>query len=213
MAPGAITPQQALESLGSIKEYRERLTMQAAGIVWMVWGLVITVCGLAAVYGNAQMVDGGKEAVMALWALAICGGALVTNAVLRMQALEARGPAAWIPYAVGAGALAAVVLLDTGVVELARHGFGLARTHKALGFGSYNLLPAAGALAIAYLQRRRVAPTLGYVVAAAFLALYVVAVFSPGGPGPASGFFWSSLWLGLGLVVYLGVGLRTCVRG
>jgi hypothetical protein len=204
----AMTPQDALTALSSVQGYRERLTAQAAGIVWMVWGLVISLAGMVAMVTTAQMLDGEKEVAIVLWGLAIAGGALLTNAVLRMQALESRGPAAWIPYAMGAGLLGAVIALDAGLSELI-HLFGVGRTHH-LGFASFNLLPAAGAFAIAFLQRHRVDPTKGYAAGAAFLGLYAIAALSASGV-PA--FFWSSLWVGLALAGYLALGAHIWTRG
>jgi len=208
-----LRPEDALAEIAALRGYRERLTAQAAGVVWMVWGLVIALAGLVALFTTAQFVDGEKEVALLLWGLAICGGALVTNAVLRMQALEtASGPAAWAPYALGAGALAAVVLLDGGLAWAATHLFGLPRGH-GLGFASFNLLPAAGAATIAFLQRRRLGPGLGYAAAAAFLALGLAGMFAPWNPGAAAAFFWSCAWLALALVAYFALGLRAWVRG
>ncbi|MCA1811544.1 MAG: hypothetical protein LC623_05985 [Halobacteriales archaeon] len=213
MAPDpAITPQEAMAALASVKGYRERLTAQAAGIVWMVWGLVVLAVGLATFYGSDHAREEVKPVAFSLMAAVVAAGALLTNAVWRAHALETESHAPWVPYAAGLGTFAAVVggveLVDWLLSEVLHSQAG----RTPLGFAPLNLLAAVGALAIALLQRRRVSPAPGFVAAAALFAVYLVAKF---GAWDSSyhAYFANSAWAGLDLLAYFAVGLRTWVRG
>ncbi|MEA3203793.1 MAG: hypothetical protein QOI63_1472 [Thermoplasmata archaeon] len=211
-ADPSMTPQQALASLAAVQGYRERLTAQAAGIVWMVWGLVVLAIGLATFYGSDHAREEVKPVAFALMGAVVAAGALLTNAVWRAHALEAEAHAPWVPYAAGLGTLAAVVgaveLVDWLLSEVLRSAMG----RTPLGFAPLNLLAAAGALAIALLQRRRVAPAPGLAAAAALFVVYLVAKLGPWG-SDYHAYFANSAWAGLALLAYFAVGLRTSANG
>lgn len=182
----AMTPEQALQTVASVRAYRERLTARAAGIVWMVWGLALSFQAFAALFAEfpalgADVVEGdGPGGMMAGgWALEIvaivlmvfCGGGL-TNAVWRAHALDAeRQHAAWIPYAAGLGIAVLFVALLTASNRLADVG------PDGIAFAPLALFAAVGAVAIAVLQRRRVPMLPGLLGSLLLLNLFVFGRF------------------------------------
>lgn len=210
----AMTPQDALTTLASLKGYRERLTAQAAGIVWMVWGLVVAIVGFVTFYARGHVVEGTKEVAYGTMALTVAVGALLSNAVWRAHALETERPQPWwIPYLAGGLALAGVVaaeeLLDALLGEVLRTRVGL----TPLGFAPLNLAGAAGAFTIALLQRRRVRASPGITIGCILLAVYLIAKFGTWSQAPDTVFFASFGWAALCLVSYVSVGLWTTSHG
>jgi len=218
MAPDAtslapLDPKEALAALSGLHDYRERLTAQAAGIVWMAWGLVLAFVGLVSLYTNDHnRLDGHKEAAILLWLVAVAAGGFLTNAVWRAHALEREHPA-WVPYVAGAVAVTLVVLFQEAVNWILHEGLHTGLGSAPLGFASFNLLPAVGAATLAWLQRKRVPGTPGWMAAVGFLALYLVGSFAPWPGGDPTNVYASCAWIGLGLAGFLAVGLTTWSKG
>lgn len=186
MAPptAAMTPEEALQTVAGVRQYRERLTARAAGIVWMVWGLALTFYSFLALFveapGQGTDVFEGKGIMANGWILELVGlllmvtwAGFVTNAVWQSHALEAERPhAAWIPFAAGV-----VVVVLIGALNTLSNQLVTAQGHQVgplgIAFAPLALLAAAGAVTIAVLQRRRVRMLPGLLGALALLNLFV----------------------------------------
>lgn len=180
----AMTPEEALQTVASVRGYRERLTGQAAGIVWLVWGMALTFHAFLVLFvespGQGADVVTGTGTLAKGWALELLGLVLmvgwagfVTNAVWRSHALEAERPhAPWIPFAAGLAVVLVVGAINTLSNQLATDA-GQQFGPLGIGFAPLAFLAAAGAVAIALLQRRRVRMLPGLLGALLLLNLFV----------------------------------------
>lgn len=216
----AMTPEEALQTVAQVRRYREHLTARAAGIVWMVWGLALSFHAFAALFveapgQGADVVEGGPGLMANSWALELLvlllmvgSAATLTNAIWRAHALELeRTHAPWIPYA----AALLVVLSIVALTFLSNQPevWGKVRTVQGIGFAPLALLAAAGALAIAILQRRRVPMLPGLLGALLLLNLFVFGRFIAF-PQDHDTQSWGAAVMALSsLVVYSAVGLWT----
>ncbi len=173
-----LTPAGALEAIGSIRLYRERLTPQAAGTVWLVWGLALAAVGTLGGDLSAIAYVGllGMIQVLGPWLadLALLGAAVVTtNAIWRSHALE-RGTEhpAWIAWVVATVVAVGVLGLGVaaGIVYLALFG-GQIMDFRVLALP----LATAAAVALAVMQRTRVPAGPGLLAGALlFIAQFVL---------------------------------------
>lgn len=211
----AMTPEEALQTVASVRGYRQRLTGKAAGIVWMVWGLALTLvlnAGIQVDFAPQTLKSdawlAGNIAVGALGILlAVAAGALASNAIWRAFALEGEpGHRAWLPYAVGVGLVVVFFLVANGI------GF----VGDLLGWSGYyspmHLLSALGAFAIAYLQRSRVSPVAGYV-AGSVLLLVLALTFFPAGDTEQARVLAGRAVTFVPLIIYTAVGLLHIRQG
>ncbi len=201
------TPAQMVAALHDIGDYREALTNRAAGIIWILWGLVLAAVGLhSTVYFLGSPGTGWADGA----AIVVFGaaGAIATNAVWRSQALRRDDEhRAWVAWLVGIGvpmALGAVVMLSNEIVTLPEGAFPLAPVL---------LLSATGAFTISLVQRHHVWATPGFIAAGVLMALFLAARFVPVERQP-----WldtvGSAWLAMiGLLAFAAVGLVHVRRG
>lgn len=184
-ANDAMTPEQALATVASVRNYRERLTGRAAGLVWMVWGFALALLAstdmLALTEGTMTTTEGwgarGDSAALATTVVAVScllAGALVTNAVWKAHALE-RGEhhRSWVTWAGVAGLVIAGMLAGLAIIEvLSRRA-----AEDAADWNYVIIMPLVGAMAaglIALLQRRRVSAWPGTCVAVLLLAIQFI---------------------------------------
>lgn len=178
-----MTREEALQTVASVRGYRERLTSQAAGIVWMVWGVTLgflLMTSLVYDFADGQVREGawwpaavGIGVAGNLLGLAL--GGLLTNAVWKAHALQGEGlPPRWLAFA----AAIVFVLSFMGLSALLKAAL---YSTVRLGF-NYAPLLLFGGLAcatMAFLLRGRIAPRAGLVAAGALLAAFVVAYAVP----------------------------------
>jgi hypothetical protein len=211
-----MSPQQALSTIANLRTYRETLTRRAAGIVWMVWGLALSFHAFAVVFvefpglGN-DVAEGGAGLVANSWALESAalvvmlavGGAL-TNAVWRAHALETeRTHPSWMPYLASA-----LVVLGMGALVFLSNQAGQFDP-QGIAFAPLALLAAAGAVAVAMLQRRRVSAMPGLVGALVLLNLFVFGRFLAFGQDFDTQVWGAAVMALSAVVVYSIVGLWT----
>lgn len=216
----AMTPEEALQTVAAVRGYRERLTGRAAGIVWMVWGLALTFYSFLVLYveapgqgtgateGGAIMANGWILELVGLLVMVAWAG-LVTNAIWRSHALDAERPhAPWIPYAAGLLVVFVIGAANTLSNQLATEE-GQQFGPLGIAFAPLALLAAAGAVAIAALQRRRVRMLPGLLGALVLLNLFVWGRFIAF-PQDFDTQSWGSAVMALSaLVVYSAVGAWT----
>lgn len=212
----AMTPEEALQTVASVRTYRERLTARAAGIVWMVWGLALSFHAFAALFVEylglgADVVEGGPGLMRHAWLLeliilvvTVAVASALTNAVWRGLALEAeRSHPAWVPYVA-----ALLVILSLGAVVFLTNAAGQFGP-SGIAFAPLALLAAVGAATIAVLQRHRVpvrAAAIGAVVLANVFVFGRFLSFDQGHDTQA----WGAAVMALSaVVVYSAVGLWT----
>lgn len=214
----AMTPEQALQTIAAVRDYRERLTARAAGIVWLVWGLALSFQAFAALFvefpglgadvvegdGAGGMMAGGVWLEAAAVLIMVAAGAALTNAVWRAHALETERPhAPWIPY------VSALALAITFIALVTASNMLLDVGPDGIGFAPLALFAAAGAVAIAVLQRHRVPMLPGLLGALALLNLFVFGRFLPY-PQDLDTQAWGAAVMALSaIVVYSAVGLWT----
>lgn len=186
-ATQAMTPEEALQAVASVRGYRERLTARAAGIVWMVWGLALAFHGFAALFVEfpalgADVVDGNGLMPGAKWmlllaiAFTVYAGGMLTNAVWHAHALETdRTTPAWVAFAASGAVIAVLAGIVVGSNVLADSLGQLGQ--RGIAFSPLALLAAGGAATIAILQRRRVAMLPGLLGALVLLNLFVFGRF------------------------------------
>lgn len=185
--PPAMTPDQALQTLAAVRDYRERLTGRAAGLVWMVWGFALALLAstdmLALSSDDAPQtegwgirIDSAAVATMVVALACLFAGVLVTNAVWKAHALE-RGERhrSWVTWVAVAGLLVAGSAIGVAIVEV------LSRTSgpDTADLNYVIIMPLVAAMAAAILgvlQRRRVSAWPG---AAAALLLVLVQLVVP----------------------------------
>lgn len=179
-----MTPQDAIATLREVGNYRERLTARAAGLLWMVWGLVFGVVGFGLLAEILARVDRSwwwYEAVLVPFCFA--AGAFVSNTVWRAHALE-RDPAhrAWVAWAAAFGALAVM----SGITTLLRLlVFSQRDADPAFNLAPLLLAGATGAVLLALVARRRAPLLPGLLAAAALAAAFGVLSFGPWSYSPA----------------------------
>ncbi|HUR26367.1 MAG TPA: hypothetical protein VM327_10185 [Candidatus Thermoplasmatota archaeon] len=218
-----MTPEEALQTIASVRGYRERLTARAAGLVWMVWGLALSFHAFAALFvefpgfgadvveGDGVMPGGWVLELIDIGVTIACAG-ILTNAIWRAHALETeRTHAPWIPFAAGAGVILlmiALTLLSNQASTTVGHQLG----PLGIAFAPLALLAAAGAVAIAVLQRRRVPMWPGMLGALVLLNLFVFGRFISY-PQDVDTQSWGAAMMALSsIVVYFAVGTWTMRR-
>lgn len=178
----AMTPDQALRTVATVRGYRERLTGRAAGVVWMVWGFALALLASSDMLalsadepsgteGWSVRLDGAAVSTMVVALGALLGGILATNAVWRAHALE-RGERhrAWVTWLAVAALVAVGGAVGFSIVEVLSRGVQADDADLQYVI----IMPLVGAIAAAILtvlQRRRVQPWPGIVAAVALLAL------------------------------------------
>lgn len=214
-----MTPQEALQTIASVRGYRERLTARAAGLVWIVWGFALSFQAFAGLFvempGYGADVIAGQGVMAGGWILELvvlvlavgCAGFL-TNAIWRAHALETDRPhPGWVPFVAGAG----VILLMVSLTVLSNQT-DQQLGPRGIGFSPLALLAAAGAVAIAILQRRRVRMLPGLLGALVLLNLFVFGRFVAY-PQDFDTQSWGAAVMALSaLVVYFLVGAWTMRR-
>lgn len=224
--PPAMTPEEALQTVASVRGYREQLTARAAGNVWMVWGLVLAILAVSDLVGLHEM-EAADESVEEGWsfafpgwaplvamALALAGGAVATNAIWKANALEAGGRhRSWVAWVGILGLLVIVAAIGVTTVEI----MGRVVDPTTAPDDTYILLSptlaAVAAGAIALLQRKRVAAWPGLGAAAALLgaqALIPLLVSGSLQDKIFSGAFWSMTCT---IAVFFAVGLWHSRKG
>lgn len=211
-----MTPEQALQTISSVRDYRESLTARAAGIVWMVWGLALSFHAFAVLFvefpgQGADVTQDGTGIMANGWALEltalvvmVASAAALTNAVWRGHALQAeRTHAAWIPYIAGL-----VVVLVMGSMTTLSNMMGEFGP-LGINFAPLALLAAAGAVAIAVLQRRRVPMLPGLAGALVLLNLFVFGRFIAFGQDHDIQSWGAAIMALSAIVVYSVVGMWT----
>lgn len=217
MPDDSFTPIQALDALASLAGYRERLTSQAAGIVWMIWGLVITPLPIFFAAAFQHNLNGGTFMAELAVAVALCAGAggLATNAVWRAHALEQSArPARWIAYASSAGVLVAafVLAMATDLIPIGHLVLGDAYPITGLSFAGLGLLGSAGAATISLLQRTRVSPGPGLACAFALLALTLMGRYGIFAQDDATQATAALVYAAFTLIGFFAVGVWTMRR-
>lgn len=215
-AATAMTPEEALQTIASVRAYRERLTARAAGLVWIVWGLALSFQAFAGLFVEmpgygADVVDGegvmagGWILELAVLLLAVGCGGFLTNAIWRAHALETDRPhPGWLPFVAGIGVILVMVSLTVLSNQVDRQ-----LGPQGIGFSPLALLAAAGAVAIAVLQRRRVRMLPGLLGALVLLNLFIFARFLAY-PQDFDTQAWGAAVMALSaLVVYFAVGAWT----
>lgn len=216
-SPDAMTPQQALDTIASLRDYRERLTARAAGIVWMVWALTLgfAVMGqLAFEFAAPDVRDGawfpaavGVMVAVALGALAL--GGLATNAVWRAHAVEGEGlPPRWMAFAAGTVFVLAFIGLSAILRALLYQQTGL-----GFNFAPLLLLGSLGCATMAFLLRARLPPRPGLVAAAALFAGFVAAYLVPVPWDASLQMGGAVLFALLDVAAFAAVGLRHTLQG
>lgn len=183
----SMTPDQALQTLATVRDYRERLTGRAAGIVWMVWGFALALLAsidmIALVDGDGSLAAGaagsgaGTGFVWPGWitlllpVAALVAAALTTNAVWRAHALE-RGAThrSWVAWVAIVGLLVAGAGIGFAVVQMLADGVSAddpASSYVLI----MPLLAAVAAGIIAVLQRHRVSLLPGLAAAVLLIGL------------------------------------------
>ncbi len=170
--------QEMLASLGEVREYRETMTRQAAGVIWIIWGLAVAAIGL---YHLAYFLGSPGTAGPGGTAFVIFGGAgaLATNAVWRGHALERdRQHKAWVAWLVGIGVPMTVGALIMASNWLAR-GSGSTAPDPAFMLAPLLMLGSVGAFLLTVLMRHHVPPVPGYVGAALLMVGFALARYLP----------------------------------
>lgn len=182
-APARMSPAEALETLATVRGYREGLTARAAGIIWMVWGA--TLGFMLATNMVFEFADSTLRAsaywpgaitvgVAGLVAAVVVGG-LLTNMIWRAHALGREGlPPPWVAFAAAVVFILAFIglsfILKQVLYNTVRLGFNFA---PLLLFGSL------GCLTMAVLLKGRVRPTAGLAASGALFAAFLAAYFVP----------------------------------
>ena len=190
MADSAMTPNEALQTIASIRAYRERLTPRAAGLVWIVWGFALALDLVLSIAFN--FVDDAKlvgydptarlVALVAGGLFCIGGAAGATNAIWRSHSIGAERPfPAWVPFVAILGFTVGINALLLGLQWL--NGF---RPFPGLDYAPMLLIAAGGAATLAFLQRRRVTLGPGLGAALSLFGFFLMATFLPIG-APSQG--------------------------
>lgn len=125
----AFTPERAIRVLSELQSFERRLNRRTAGVLWMVWGLVLAALILSYETVIGHMIDVKAPKTLfnvvpsVLWLPWIVLGIFMTGSLRRAQALQASLRPAWSRIWRNAGAVVGTVIL--GQVVLGALFFGL----------------------------------------------------------------------------------------
>ncbi len=211
MAPEtAMDASAAIDTLREVRGHRERLTSQAAGFIWMVWGLVLLGIGLAS---QATFIIGRHAGYHIGWMdplttiLFTAAGLLITQVVQKMMAIDTGRPA-WQIWAIGAGA---IVIM--GTLLMASNSFGQFGPVPALMMAPLGLLGMAVAIALSIAMRKQVTMVPGLIAAGFLLIVFLNARFATFAAGPGADLLGNGLLNLINLGTFLGVGYYLVRRG
>ncbi|MEA3136547.1 MAG: hypothetical protein QOC71_828 [Thermoplasmata archaeon] len=195
----AMTPEQATETIASVRDYRQALTARAAGTLWLVWGLAMAgIAMLDVIIAPTIQVDPSTLepgwnvqehgwVYMLLPVTMLLGAVLATNATWKAHALEMRSRhRPWVAWLVAIGLVAAVAVVGLIAIALA---LTITDPSPAPGQPAFEntyvfvtpVLSGGAALVLAVLLRRRVTPWPGLAAGIVLLAWMAVAPFALGG--------------------------------
>lgn len=174
-----MTPEQAAAAIADVKEARQGLTARAAGIIWMVWGLVlaaITISGPASwLDGNGAGFDLTDVLELVFMLVVVAVGIMSTFMVWHSHALVA-GHRTRFWFTAGLAVLGIVV----GTIAINVFLVDLLISLEPAGAFYRTSIPTVAmmvALIITWLQRHRVAWWPGVLIAVAMLVLQVAFPF------------------------------------
>lgn len=181
--PARMSPDEALETLATVRDYREGLTARAAGIVWIVWGVTLgfmLAINMVFEFDDSQLRDspyhvGAISVGLAGIVGALVVGGLLTNITWRAHALGREGlPPPWVAFAAAVVVILSFIglslILKQVLYNVVRIGFNFA---PLLLFGSF------ASLAMAVLLKGRVRPTAGFVASGVLFAGFITAYAVP----------------------------------
>ncbi len=210
MAPEtAMKPDDAIETLRSVREYREDLTSQAAGFIWMIWGFVLLGMGLASQtaflsgrYANYHI---GWMDPLTTVLFPVAGG-ILTSVVYKMLAIQPKQPA-WKIWLIGGVAIA--VLGSLSLASNALFDFG----PTAIMMAPLALLGAVLAVVLTILMREQAAMLPGFIASGVLFVAFLNVRFATFTEGPGADLLGNGALSLLNLVAFFVVGYIHTRRG